>query len=592
MEEAIMECNFSIDENYAIVMGDEHFFSIMEERSLDHFDKLIYKDDLDNFKQFIIKDVYSHNVVVRIKNKDGEYRWYIIYNQGNILSKSGLKIYNLQMQDVVVISNRFDLYLKRVTKYRSILNIIDEKVFEYDDKSGMITIYCYRNDKSEIIEKSYLNEWKNIVIDKGYIDNTQRDYFEMLCKNMQYGAEKFQVTLRTSLMSHGEREDLLTFIGETITSGAERVITVGIIKEHSNRMQALTNVMYNVAEFDKDAATGLLNKKATAKEMQNMIESAKEEPNKKLYLAILDIDDFKTVNDTYGHLFGDEVIAKFAATIKDFAEGRGIAGRIGGDEFAIMLEDINSAEEVRVLFDNLRMRVKKQFADEKTGYEFSTSIGIAKYPDDEMDYEKLFKLADSALYIAKEKGKDICVVYNKALYGDVMNMTINQIKSNYKITKMKPVDRAILMCDTIDDLRNCKTSDEVETVVKYFLRETSVGGISIFKGKKLECVKTFGEYDVQPKPALYVKNKSYSRYFDINDTNKMSNIMTLVVDYPEVYSDLRRNNICSFLQLKFIDSDEQEVIVQFDIFGNIGHKWSDEEVGLMYGVARELANGI
>lgn len=590
MGKTIIECNFSIDENYGIVMGDEHFFRIMEEKALDRFDKLLYKDDLDNFKQFLVKDVHNYSVVVRIKDKDDEYRWYIIYNQGNILSKTGLKIYNLQMQDIVVISNRFDLYLKRVTKYRSILNIIDEKVFEYDYKSGMITIYYYRNDKSEIIEKEYLEEWKQLVINKGYIDNTQRDYFELLCKNMKYGSEKFQVTLRTSLMSHGEREDLLTFIGETITSGAERVITVGIIKEHNNRMNTITNVMYNVAEFDKDAATGLLNKKATAKEMQNMIESAKEEQDKTLYLAILDIDDFKNVNDTYGHLFGDEVIAKFAASIKDFAEGRGIAGRIGGDEFAIMLEDIHNAEEVRTLLDTLRMRVKKQFADENTGYEFSTSIGVAKYPDDEMDYEKLFKLADSALYIAKEKGKDICVVYNKELYGDVMNMTINQIKSNYKITKMKPVDRAILMCDTIDNLRACESSNEVDTVVKYFLREASIDGISIFKGSNMECVKTFGEYNVQPEPADYVRSKSYSRYFDMNDTNKMSNIMTLVVDYPEAYSDLRRNNICSFLQLKFISNDEQEVIVQCDIFGNIGHKWSDEEVGLMYVVARELAN--
>ena len=130
MGKTIIECNFSIDENYGIVMGDEHFFRIMEEKALDRFDKLIYKDDLDNFKQFLVKDVHNYSVVVRIKDKDDEYRWYIIYNQGNILSKNGLKIYNLQMQDIVVISNRFDLYLKRVTKYRSILNIIDEKVFE------------------------------------------------------------------------------------------------------------------------------------------------------------------------------------------------------------------------------------------------------------------------------------------------------------------------------------------------------------------------------------------------------------------------------------------------------------------------------
>ena len=109
MGKTIIECNFSIDENYGIVMGDEHFFRIMEEKALDRFDKLIYKDDLDNFKQFLVKDVHNYSVVVRIKDKDDEYRWYIIYNQGNILSKNGLKIYNLQMQDIVVISNRFDL---------------------------------------------------------------------------------------------------------------------------------------------------------------------------------------------------------------------------------------------------------------------------------------------------------------------------------------------------------------------------------------------------------------------------------------------------------------------------------------------------
>ena len=60
MGKTIIECNFSIDENYGIVMGDEHFFRIMEEKALDRFDKLLYKDDLDNFKQFLVKDVHNY----------------------------------------------------------------------------------------------------------------------------------------------------------------------------------------------------------------------------------------------------------------------------------------------------------------------------------------------------------------------------------------------------------------------------------------------------------------------------------------------------------------------------------------------------
>ena len=590
-DEVFIESNFSIDGKLNIVRGDEHFFRIMGDKALDSFDQLIYEGDFDNFKNFIAKDGNSYNVILRLKCKNDNYRWFIIYNQGSYISQSGVTIYNLQMQDILVISNRFEMYLRRVTKYRSILNVIEEKIFEYDNSSRMITIYCYRNDKSEIIEKDYIDDWMHKVIGNGYVDDTQRDYFEVLCNNIKYGSEKFQITLRTSLMSRGEREDLLTFAGETITSGNERVVTVGIIKEHSARMQILTNVMYDVSEFDKDAATGLLNKKAVTKEFKNMINSySAGNSDKKLYIAILDIDNFKSANDTYGHLFGDKVITSFAEAIKEYTQGRGIAGRIGGDEFAVLLNDINNENEVKTLLSSLLIRVKNELEDKRNGYDFSASVGVSTYPIDGRDYETLFRTADCALYIAKERGKDMCIVYDNEVFGDITSMTMKQLNAEYGRPKLSPVDRTILLCDTIDALRCIRTREELDMIIKYFLNKTGIDGISIFKGMQMKCVWTFGSYEYEPDPAEYVRKRFYSRYFDKNNANRVNNVMTLVVDNPDVYSSLKKNNICSMLQFKSFDDETEEVLVQYDIFGNVIRKWSDEDVALLYGITKVFIN--
>ena len=132
-----------------------------------------------------------------------------------------------------------------------------------------------------------------------------------------------------------------------------------------------------MSEFDKDAATGLLNKKAVTKEFKKMINSySAGNLDKKLYIAILDIDNFKSANDTYGHLFGDKVITSFAEAIKEYTQGRGIAGRIGGDEFAVLLNDINNENEVKNLLSSLLIRVKNELEDKRNGYDFSASVGV------------------------------------------------------------------------------------------------------------------------------------------------------------------------------------------------------------------------
>ena len=88
-DEVFIESNFSIDEKLNIVRGDEHFFRIMGDKALDSFDQLVYESDFDNFKNFIAKDGNSYNVILRLKCKNDNYRWFIIYNQGSYISQSG-----------------------------------------------------------------------------------------------------------------------------------------------------------------------------------------------------------------------------------------------------------------------------------------------------------------------------------------------------------------------------------------------------------------------------------------------------------------------------------------------------------------------
>ena len=100
-DEVFIESNFSIDGKLNIVRGDEHFFRIMGDKALDSFDQLVYESDFDNFKNFIAKDGNSYNVILRLKCKNDNYRWFIIYNQGSYISQSGVTIYNLFLLSLI-----------------------------------------------------------------------------------------------------------------------------------------------------------------------------------------------------------------------------------------------------------------------------------------------------------------------------------------------------------------------------------------------------------------------------------------------------------------------------------------------------------
>lgn len=160
----------------------------------------------------------------------------------------------------------------------------------------------------------------------------------------------------------------------------------------------------------RDALTGLYNKEY-AKEL---IKEALGVPGTVKALLVLDMDGFKKINDNLGHLFGDAVISDMALTLAEVFDETDIIGRVGGDEFVVLIRDAADRSLVVKRCEKLRNMLRRSFAyGDGKELHVSGSVGIAMSPEYGRRYEELFGFADAALYEAKRRGRDMQVFYTK-----------------------------------------------------------------------------------------------------------------------------------------------------------------------------------
>ena len=131
-------------------------------------------------------------------------------------------------------------------------------------------------------------------------------------------------------------------------------------------------------------------------------------------LLMLDIDDFKHVNDTYGHLIGDQILREISRVISDTVRKIDIPARYGGEEFVVILPETNKEDAV-IIAERLRKNISKITvqANETTTISPTASIGVAQYPTDGVDPKTLISSADTALYHSKHNGKNVVSTFSK-----------------------------------------------------------------------------------------------------------------------------------------------------------------------------------
>lgn len=168
-----------------------------------------------------------------------------------------------------------------------------------------------------------------------------------------------------------------------------------------------------------DPLTGALNRGAFTAQVEAVFAEGASAGNHAL--VILDVDRFKQVNDCFGHGFGDRVLIRVAETLRAALRADDLVGRLGGDEFLILLKNVSQREALLGKLDNLRERIFQRVSEDRT---ISCSFGAAVFPCDGAGFEELYRKTDIALYAAKNAGRN-CV----RIYSDSMNPPITLFES-------------------------------------------------------------------------------------------------------------------------------------------------------------------
>ncbi len=164
---------------------------------------------------------------------------------------------------------------------------------------------------------------------------------------------------------------------------------------------------------ENDLLTGIYNKITSERLISNYLKN--EGKKGRHALCVIDIDDFKNINDEMGHYFGDNALTEVANVIDHCLRTTDIKGRIGGDEFIILLKNIKSDEDLKWKSAEICSKIKDIKVADSPAYKLSGSIGISIYPDHARTYTDLFLKADKAMYYSKEQGKGIYSIYSRIL---------------------------------------------------------------------------------------------------------------------------------------------------------------------------------
>jgi diguanylate cyclase (GGDEF)-like protein len=255
------------------------------------------------------------------------------------------------------------------------------------------------------LKSEYLEDFKTL--------NSQMSNLEhLLAKNTHLGLGKSILDmdrfLKLEEQKNKDTEDMISLIFFICAFFLLLGLIHSYLKIFSNQKE-----MYYLAYHD--ALTMLPNRLQFEEYILALIQNKKQN----FILLFIDLDRFKVINDTLGHDIGDEILITISKRLKKTLGKKSFVARLGGDEFIAIIHYNNRFKEIEIILDTLIEEVRKPLIIKEYNLNITSSIGVVKYPQDAQDKNTLLKYADSAMYHAKDIGKDTYAFYNTQLSVDM-----------------------------------------------------------------------------------------------------------------------------------------------------------------------------
>lgn len=193
------------------------------------------------------------------------------------------------------------------------------------------------------------------------------------------------------------------FVPEVMLSRIGRILELEELRRSlADRLEQKTKEVSDMRnKSSQDALTGLWNRAHTQEAVNQLLQAGT-----KGALLMIDMDNFKAINDNYGHIAGDQTLKMFADTLRKYSEPEDILCRIGGDEFVVFVKDVTSKSELGNRASDIISDLCYKLEQCKFETNSSVSIGIAQAPEDGTEFDRLYNAADKALYYVKQNGKN------------------------------------------------------------------------------------------------------------------------------------------------------------------------------------------
>ncbi|NLV82828.1 MAG: diguanylate cyclase [Synergistaceae bacterium] len=309
-----------------------------------------------------------------------------------IAMKKRSEVINKTNKELYLSKEQFDV-VKKLTK------VI---FFEWDIATGMASHSSSYLDFFNPLE-SYENFPYSIEDDKTFSPEDAKNiiiFFEELKKGLKEGSIEVR-----PVNKFGKPVWFKVSMSTIFDESGKAIKVVGILSDIDEQKQKLCSAEESAK---RDPLTHLCNKTYT----RNLIETQIETTYSEGAFLMIDIDNFKGVNDSLGHLYGDAVLSELARALRSLFRDSDIVGRIGGDEFVVFMGGAKDLKVVQNKTDMILKVFKRSCHREGTKHNISCSIGISLYPQDGNSYDELMQKADRALYYSKSLGKNRCTLYS------------------------------------------------------------------------------------------------------------------------------------------------------------------------------------
>ena len=541
-------------EDLKIVSADARVYDAFGEYSIKSMVELVAPED---------RDIFLSNV----KICDGSWypgklvapdKLYYTYMKATEENESLIRVTVVNAEDLLTSHNSL---MRTINLFQAQLDMYEDVFFVYDPNHDAINVF--NTEISDFETKVYtIDEFERVLLKRAPDDQLQQ--VKAFITQVKSRVGRSSVIIEGNLLnddpsvSHTVLDEAFVFYDKDSDG------VVGHIQLRRTKGSVTST------SIQHDSLTGLVDKTDILRIARERVDEKKLEGTT---FVIIDIDYFKTINDTYGHKFGDEVVKKVADIISNEVGIEGLSGRFGGDEFFVLLYNITSEKQLRSKLKAIKNMVCSTFPNKGIDKDnpLSVSIGAAVYPKDADNYDDLFTLADHCLYIAKEKGRNRYVFYTPNKHG-----TIESIKQQHQ-TIRKISGRDMSYGDVIVKMFNMALHSEdcdIEQYMNEFAEAFDLQNVMLFVGEPFVHRYSAGIDAVDDKVAVdfvlgILNSPERNNYFALGDFVVINRLEMLPPHAHKIREFLKKRGTFSLIFIRFYDKEDRECVLIISSVGKM-----------------------